>query len=35
MGRLGLASPEILEAYEGVFHRADPAAFHVLMEGAA
>jgi putative intracellular protease/amidase len=35
MDRLGLASPEILEAYEGVFHRADPAAFHVLMEGAA
>jgi putative intracellular protease/amidase len=35
MGCLGLASPEILEAYEGVFHRADPAAFHVLMEGAA
>jgi putative intracellular protease/amidase len=35
MGCLGLASPEILEAYEGVFHRADPAAFHLLMEGAA
>jgi putative intracellular protease/amidase len=25
--RLGLASPETLDAYEGVFHRADPDAF--------
>jgi putative intracellular protease/amidase len=33
LGRLGLASPGILEAYEGVFHRADPAAFPALMQG--
>jgi putative intracellular protease/amidase len=33
--RLALASPEILEAYEGVFHRADPAAFYALAQGAA
>jgi putative intracellular protease/amidase len=32
LGRLGLASERTLEAYEGVFHRADPAAFPVLME---
>lgn len=31
---LGLAAPETLEAYEGVFHRADPAAFPVLMAAA-
>jgi len=30
--RLGLASSETLDAYEGVFHRADPAAFPVLMQ---
>jgi len=30
LGRLGLASPEILAAYEGVFHRGDPAAFATL-----
>jgi putative intracellular protease/amidase len=30
---LGLASTETLEAYEGVFHRADPAAFPALMQG--
>ena len=30
--RLGLASQQILEAYEGLFHRADPAAFPVLMQ---
>jgi putative intracellular protease/amidase len=30
--RLGLASERTLEAYEGVFHRADAAAFHVLMQ---
>jgi putative intracellular protease/amidase len=30
--RLGLASRQVLEAYEGVFHRADPAAFPVLMQ---
>ena len=37
LGRLGLASPETLEAYEGVYHRADPAAFSTLMQakGAA
>ena len=32
LGRLGLASPEVLDAYEGVFHRADPAAFPLLMQ---
>jgi putative intracellular protease/amidase len=31
--RLGLAPTETLEAYEGVFHRADPAAFPALMQG--
>jgi putative intracellular protease/amidase len=30
MSRLGLASPTLLDAYEGVFHRADPAAFAAL-----
>lgn len=35
LGRLGLASPETLAAYEGVFHRADPAAFPALMQAAA
>jgi putative intracellular protease/amidase len=37
LGRLGLASNETLEAYEGVFHRADPAAFPLLTQaqGAA
>jgi putative intracellular protease/amidase len=30
--RLGLASDRTLEAYEGVFHRADPAAFPLLMQ---
>jgi putative intracellular protease/amidase len=29
--RLGLASARTLEAYEGVFHRGDPAAFDALM----
>jgi putative intracellular protease/amidase len=33
LGRLGLASTATLEAYEGVFHRADPAAFPALMQG--
>lgn len=33
LGLLGLATPERLAAYEGVFHRADPAAFPVLMAG--
>ena len=32
LGRLGLASPKVLEAYEGVYHRADPAAFAMLIE---
>ena len=31
--RLGLASERTLEAYEGVFHGGDPAAFPVLMQG--
>jgi putative intracellular protease/amidase len=37
LGHLGLASSEILDAYEGVFYRADPAAFPTLMQaqGAA
>jgi len=30
--RLGLASDRTLEAYEGVFHRADPDAFPTLMQ---
>jgi putative intracellular protease/amidase len=30
--RLGLASERTLEAYEGFFHRGDPAAFPVLMQ---
>jgi hypothetical protein len=29
--RLGLASDEVLEAYEAVFHRSDPAGFPTLM----
>ncbi len=29
--RLGLASDEKLDAYEGVFHRADPSAYPVLV----
>lgn len=32
LGRLGLASRETLDAYEDVFHRADPAAFPALMQ---
>jgi putative intracellular protease/amidase len=32
--RLGLASERTLEAYEGVFHRGDQAAFGVLMQAA-
>jgi putative intracellular protease/amidase len=32
LGRLGLASRETLDAYEGVYHRADPAAFPALMQ---
>jgi putative intracellular protease/amidase len=34
LGMLGLASEDVLEAYEGVFHRADPASFPVLMAAA-
>jgi putative intracellular protease/amidase len=30
--RLGLASSETLDAYEGLFHRADPDAFPALMQ---
>lgn len=30
--RLGLASEQTLEAYEAVFHRADPAGFPILMQ---
>lgn len=33
LDRLDLLPEEKLEAYEGVFHRADPAAFPVLMGG--
>jgi putative intracellular protease/amidase len=33
--RLGLASARTLDAYEGVFHRADPAAFPALMKASA
>ena len=32
LGLLGLASEDTLEAYEGLFHRADPSAFPVLMQ---
>lgn len=32
LARLGLASTETLDAYEGVFHQADPDAFAVLMQ---
>jgi putative intracellular protease/amidase len=34
LGRLGLASDEVLDAYEGVFYRGDPAAFPTLMAAA-
>jgi putative intracellular protease/amidase len=30
--RLGVASDHVLEAYEGVFHRGEPAAFYALMQ---
>lgn len=33
LGRLGLASERTLQAYEGFFHRGDPAAFPILMQG--
>jgi putative intracellular protease/amidase len=32
LGRLGLASDRTLEAYEGLFHGADPAAYPTLMQ---
>jgi putative intracellular protease/amidase len=32
LSRLGLASERTLEAYEALFHRADPTAFPVLMQ---
>jgi putative intracellular protease/amidase len=32
LARLGLASTETLDAYEGVFHKADPDAFPALMQ---
>lgn len=35
LGRLGLMSEPALDAYEGVFHRGDPAAFPVLMAATA
>jgi putative intracellular protease/amidase len=35
LGRLGLASEPTLEAYEAVFHRADPAGFPVLIQAHA
>lgn len=35
LGLLGLASPERLDAYVGVFHRADPAAYPALLAPAA
>jgi hypothetical protein len=31
MQRLGLADERKLDAYEGVFHRADPAAYPILV----
>lgn len=33
--RLGLAPAPVLDAYEGVFHRAAPSAFPVLRQGGA
>lgn len=32
LSRLGLASEEVLEAYETVFHRGDPSGYPVLMQ---
>lgn len=34
LSRLGLASESTLEAYEGVFHRGDPAAYPALMQAS-
>lgn len=33
--RLGLATPEVLEAYEAVFDRGDPVGYPVLMQASA
>jgi putative intracellular protease/amidase len=35
LGRLGLLSDRAREAYEGVFHRADPGAYPVLMQAGS
>lgn len=35
LAALGLASEQTLEAYEGVFHRADPSAYPVLTQAPA
>ncbi len=35
LGLLGLATAPTVEAYEGVFHRADPSAFPALMQATA
>ncbi len=35
LAELGLATSETLDAYEGVFHRADPQDYPVLMQAAA
>lgn len=35
LSRLGLAADETLQAYEDVFHRADPSAYPALMQAAA
>ncbi len=35
LGWLGLASERTLDAYEGVFHRADPSAFGELMQATS
>ena len=34
LGCLGLASEATLDAYEGVFYSADPAAYPALMQSA-
>ena len=35
LAELGLATADTLDAYEGVFHRADPQAYPALMQAAA
>ncbi len=35
LGALGLMSESTIEAYDGVFHRADPAAYPALMQAAS